>query len=300
MLTIFAMPKAFVGHTGVIQRNAIESWCRIRPRPEIVLLGADPGTAEICAELGLRHEPEVERNERGIPTLRGTLAAGERVASHDRVCYVNCDIIFPSDFLSAIAPAIAAAPDGLIIGQRRNLDVTEPLPFAGDWEKPLMERAAREGKLSGVDFFVYPRGFPWEMPPFAIGRSSHEKWMIWRVRSLGRRVVDVTRAVRAVHQNHPYVAGPGSAEQERVRALERQSNLSMAPASHYMTVHDATHVLVGSRVRPNALRFRPYRRLVHGAVGLASRSLDRLARTSSPGGRLAGAIRAAGRRFLRV
>jgi len=37
-LTIFAIPKAFRGHIGVIQRNAIETWTRMRPAPQVLLL----------------------------------------------------------------------------------------------------------------------------------------------------------------------------------------------------------------------------------------------------------------------
>src|SRR6266853_4649960 len=47
VLTIFASAKPFHGHTGVIQRNAIASWTRLRPRPEIILFGNEPGVAEI-------------------------------------------------------------------------------------------------------------------------------------------------------------------------------------------------------------------------------------------------------------
>ena len=57
MLTILSTPKAFTGLFAVIQRNAIESWTKLEPRPEIILFGRDAGTAEICDELGLRPRP---------------------------------------------------------------------------------------------------------------------------------------------------------------------------------------------------------------------------------------------------
>lgn len=57
VFTLFTIPKAFADHIGVIQRNAIGSWARLQrenqPRPEIILFGNDPGTAEISRELGL-------------------------------------------------------------------------------------------------------------------------------------------------------------------------------------------------------------------------------------------------------
>jgi hypothetical protein len=68
MLTIFACPKPFTDpHIAIIQRNAITSWTLLRPRPEIILFGDEPGVTEICKELGLRHVGEVERNEYGTP-----------------------------------------------------------------------------------------------------------------------------------------------------------------------------------------------------------------------------------------
>ena len=38
-LAILAMPKPFHGHIGMIQRNAIQSWTHLSPRPEIFLCG---------------------------------------------------------------------------------------------------------------------------------------------------------------------------------------------------------------------------------------------------------------------
>ena len=53
MLTVFSTPKPFVGHVGVIQRNAISSWMRLHPDVEVILVGDDAGTAEVCAEFGI-------------------------------------------------------------------------------------------------------------------------------------------------------------------------------------------------------------------------------------------------------
>jgi hypothetical protein len=69
MLTLFAIPKHFRGHIATIQRNAIASWTRLNPRPEIMLFGNEDGAAETARELGLRHFPEVARNEFGTPLL---------------------------------------------------------------------------------------------------------------------------------------------------------------------------------------------------------------------------------------
>ena len=55
MLTIFALPKPFRGHAGVIQRNAIQSWLRLQPACEVILLGDEPGTREVAAQVGAHY-----------------------------------------------------------------------------------------------------------------------------------------------------------------------------------------------------------------------------------------------------
>jgi hypothetical protein len=57
MLTLFTTAKAFEGHHGVIQRNALKSWKLLHPDVEVILFGDDRGAAEVCAELALRFEP---------------------------------------------------------------------------------------------------------------------------------------------------------------------------------------------------------------------------------------------------
>ncbi len=75
--------QAVQGHIGLIQRNAIGSWVRLSPRPQIILFGSSAGTKEVAAEFGLEHVPSVEVNEFGTPHLRGVLRNGETRARHD-------------------------------------------------------------------------------------------------------------------------------------------------------------------------------------------------------------------------
>src|SRR6202023_3325328 len=91
MLTVFSIPKAFVGHIGVIQRNAIRSWRMLHPEIEIILFGSDEGTAEVAREFGIRHEPNVERNEFRTILVHSAFAKAQSMARHEVVCYVNCD-----------------------------------------------------------------------------------------------------------------------------------------------------------------------------------------------------------------
>src|SRR5437870_1269090 len=101
MITFFTTAKPFTGHNGVIQRNALESWALIHPDVEVILFGDEEGAPEVCAELGLRHEPNVERHESGLKYVRYLFGEAQRLARHDYMCYLNCDIILLKDFLDA-------------------------------------------------------------------------------------------------------------------------------------------------------------------------------------------------------
>src|SRR5436190_23067843 len=98
MLTIFATLKPFRDSAALIQRNAILSWTRLKPRPEVMLIGNEAGVAEFAREHSLRHVPEMERNAYGTPLVSSIFAQAERHAEGDRLAYVNADIILLNDF----------------------------------------------------------------------------------------------------------------------------------------------------------------------------------------------------------
>jgi hypothetical protein len=207
MLTILSTPKAFTGLFAVIQRNAIESWTRLEPRPEIVLFGNDAGTAEICAELGLRHVPDVATTVQGTPLLSDMFLTGQAMATNPVVCWANADIVFTSDVMRAAAVVAERSCPSFVVGRRTDLDQLEPLEFGETWEARLANRAQREGErkpANWIDYFMFNRGLFADLPPFAIGRPGYDLWLIWRAADLGADVVDATNAVLAVHQRHDY------------------------------------------------------------------------------------------------
>ncbi len=206
MLTIFSAPKPFQGHIGVIQNNAIQSWRLACPDSEVILFGGEEGTAEVASRLGLRHLPDIDCNEYGTPLVSSIFNIAQNVASHQTMCYVNADIILMSDFL----PAVQRAPKRLflMVGQRWDLEVKQPVDFSDqDWERKLRARLTEEGKLhaeTGMDYFLFHRGFYDSIPPFALGRTAWDNWLVYRARSLRIPVIDVTKAVTIIHQDHDY------------------------------------------------------------------------------------------------
>ncbi|HEY6338122.1 MAG TPA: hypothetical protein VIW68_06480 [Candidatus Sulfotelmatobacter sp.] len=215
-LTIFAIPKAFRGHIAVIQRNAIASWTRMNPRPEVILFGTDEGTAEVAADLGVRYVPTVQRNQWGTPLVSDLFAQAQALGRSDRLCYVNADIILFDDFMAAVSRVVAWSERFLMVGRRIDADITAPVDFQPvNWAAQLKEFARARGRLQiarNIDYFAFSRGLYPAMPPLAIGRFWWDNWLLWKARSLPAPVVDATKVVTAIHQNHDYshtTYGPG-------------------------------------------------------------------------------------------
>lgn len=251
MITIFAMPKAFHGHIAMIQKNAIQTWMNLEPKCEVILLGEDEGTAEYAAEKGLQHIPTIDRNEYGTPLLNDMFIKAEAAASHRVMCYINADIILMSDFMKAMK-AIRKKRRFLLAGQRTDIDITEPLDFDSDWEAYLRNRAKKEGNLRPppyIDYFAYSKGLWGEVPPFALGRTVWDNWLLYRARSLNSPLIDATRAVVAVHQNHDYAHAGGT--KGVWGGNEARQNLALAGGKRHMyTLWDATHMVDESGLHP--------------------------------------------------
>jgi len=206
VLTIFATPKPFRGHIGVIQTNAIRSWLMLRPECEVILFGNEQGTAEFASRFGIRHVPDVVCNEYGTPLVSSAFSIAQDIAGHQLMCYVNSDIILMSDFLPAIQQL--DKPSFLMVGQRWDVDLKEPVDFDNSrWEAHLRAHVTKYGKLhpkSGIDYFVFTRGLYSSIPPFAIGRTAWDNWLVYKAYSLKVPVIDATKAITAIHQNHGY------------------------------------------------------------------------------------------------
>ncbi len=252
MITLFTLPKPFVGHIGMIQRNAIESWTRLHPDVDILMFGNEQGTAEIAAEFGIRHLPDVEVNEYGTPRMSGYFKQAEEAARHPRMCYVNADIILFPDLLDAVAGV--ELPKFVMGGRRTDYDIDAPVDFTRpDWAAALREDVKKKGTLhdfSGIDYFVYPRGMFGEIPQFALGRWYWDNWLVYRARRLGGGLVDASACVTAIHQNHDYrhIVDLESKGESRNQGGIESFNNRLLVESILMTLEDADWQVDGSGV----------------------------------------------------
>jgi len=251
-VTLFAVPKPFLGRIGTIQRNAIESWVRLRPACRVVLLGDDEGTADVARELNVHHIPEVPRNEFGTPLLTGVFEAARALDDNAVMCYVNSDIILLDDFLRALGRIHSKRARYLMVGQCWNLELDAPVDFDdGRWQTRLLQLATagrRRGK-SAIDYFAFPGDLYDAIPPFAIGRTYFDNWLLWKAGVRGATIVDATPVVDAVHQHHDYSHVAGGRD-EAFSGPEAAENLRLGGGlEHSDTIRDASLVLTRRRLR---------------------------------------------------
>jgi hypothetical protein len=243
VITFFTIPKPFEGHIGVIQRNALRSWLHVAPDVQVIAIGEAP------EDIAVEHVADVARNEHGTPLLDDAFRIAEKHARHDVLCFSNADILLPQSLARAVEITQGSHERFLVVGECWSARVeTDVAPESIPWQLHGAKRGA-----DAIDYFVYSRGLYSDLPPFAIGRTVFDNWLVWRARSAGATVVDATTSVRALHQDHSYAhvgtlfgirVGPEAVENRRLSGGGRERLFSR---------FDATHRLVRDRLLPNPL-----------------------------------------------
>ena len=229
-VTLFCAPKAFKGNDGVIQRNAIKSWMNFKPSPEIILFGDEEGIKEIADEFGVRHVPEIKKNQFGTPLLSDIFQRAKILASNKILTYVNSDIILLDDFAQAVAKTSERFASFLMVGRRWNLDLHDPIDFnAPNYQQILKEKVKLDGELfmpRAIDYFAFTKELCDQFPPFAIGRPGWDNWFVYKA-MMTSNLIDATPVVTAIHQNHDFNHIAGGIK-ERQKTPDSQKNFALA------------------------------------------------------------------------
>ena len=261
LITLFSAPKPFTNpHIAMIQRNAIQSWTLL-PDVEVILLGDETGLAEAARQVGVKHIPDVQCNANGTPLISSMFQLARENSHSELLCAVNADMVIMPDFLEAAHRSRMLRDKFVLLSQRWDLDVTQPIDFTEGWEHRLSSIVHRQGSLhrpAGSDFFLFPKTCYADLPSFAIGRAGWDNWMIYKARKEKWTVIDCTPSVMIVHQNHDYSHLPGGRPHYEHPDTKENIRLAGGEANIRYTILDATHQLVGGKlVRPKIsyLRF---------------------------------------------
>ena len=261
LITLFSAPKPFNDpHIAMIQRNAIKSWTLL-PDVEVILLGEETGLAEVASELGVKHLPNVARNESGTPLISSMFQLARENSNSDLLCIINADMILMSDFIEAARRSRLQRDKFVLLSQRWDYDITTPLEFAEGWERQLEESVRKQDQLhrpAGSDFFLFPKSCYQDIPDFIIGRAGWDNWMIYKARKEKWPVLDCTPAVMIVHQNHDYSHLPEGKLHYEHPDTNENIRLAGGQANIRYTILDSTYQLAdGKLIRPKmtSLRF---------------------------------------------
>lgn len=265
-LTIFTSPKPFTDpHIATIQRNALANWRALGEDVAVIVLGDEEGAAEAAAQTGALHLPGVARNKEGTPLISDLFEQACQHAAGPLLAYVNADILLLPDFVETARRVAQVQRNFLLVGQRWDLDVTEPLGFAPGWDAALRERAQGQGRLhppAGSDYFIFPKDAFRDMPKFAIGRAGWDNWMIYWARRRGWPTIDATRDIFIIHQNHDYAHLPGGLP--HYRQPETFDNIRLAGGrmvTRFMLA-DCSHQIIDGKISNRPLTWKKFLREV--------------------------------------
>lgn len=263
-LTIFSAPKPFTNtHINVIQRNAIQAWTRLED-VSVILVGNEPGIQEACKEFGIKNVPDVDRDDKGVPTVKSVMEVGHKYSDSPVLCYANADMILMSDLVRGTRQVSAQAADFLVVGQRWDLDLPQPFDFNDDWEARLRGEVEKRGEFYtpwGVDYFVFPRHLYTKVPNFTIGRPAWDNWMIYHARTTFGIAIDATRSITVVHQNHDYSHLPGNKPPYGSEVAKRNLALAGGRKCVYNVLDTNRELIKGRITRPRFYLARVFRRL---------------------------------------
>ena len=268
MITFFTTAKSFLGEARQRQLNALRSWQCIHPEVEVILCGEGDGYREVVSELGLIWLPDVACSEEGCPRIDDMIRKVRGVARHKILAYLNCDIIVMPDLLEAVQRIPFSR--FLMVTQRWDTELTNAIDFGNSGYEQVRQIVEARGVLSritAIDMLLF-RGNVWqELPPLYVGRAYYDNYLLFRALAANVPLVDATKCIMLVHQNHGYghIAGGIDAVWDGNEGLHNLDTVGGYEA--LCSIEDATWELTPDALRRNfcrgdALRYAQVRRLV--------------------------------------
>lgn len=203
MITLFALPKPFVGKMAEIQNKAIESWKKAG-----------------CKVL-LFKEEELEKNKYGTPLVSDMIIKAQERAKTPLVSYISCDIIIDPDFSNWVKTIDLKT--FFMVGQRH--DILED------------GRIVPHG-LSAFDYWLFPRGMIDKPPELAIGRPGNDNWLLWFAKQVGVPTIDASPVIKVYHQYHDHSHRKVSEKTEMAEHIRVAGGFG-----HFCTLRDTDYIL---------------------------------------------------------
>ncbi|MFZ2026537.1 MAG: hypothetical protein WAV30_04600 [Microgenomates group bacterium] len=242
-MILFTVPKPFEGEFAAIQKNAIESWLQIKPTPTIILLGNEHGVKDIAKKYGLVHISVIKVSEKGVPLLNSVFNEVLERYADTTYLYVNSDIIILDSPTHIITMLSKQFSEFLAIGQRYEMRM-------GGKSTHEIRQLVKDGVLrlknrSWMDYFLFTPHVFSSIPPFLLGRTFWDKWLVWDALQKKIPVIDITKDLLTVHQSHSYSFSKTTSKSAVWAGEDALRNITLAGGwSHCADSGNATHTLI--------------------------------------------------------
>ena len=248
MLTIITTPRPLsVESNRYTFLNAIRSWIRLVPRPEILVLGGNRALAE---SEGGKWIGNYKATPQGRPYFDDFIDRAETLATNDILMYCTDHLILTSGLVPAIE-RVSRAFTGhfVIIGKRWGLHAQKPIDFSNpNWESILWDRvieADSPGNNAAKDYIIFRRPLGLTVPGFIMGYPWYDTWLVWAALQANYPVIDASDVVAVIHQSHKFVEGnvekrentPGGQHNRRIGRfqLHLDGKGAISQATHVLT-----------------------------------------------------------------
>ncbi len=259
-MIIFTVPKPFKGEFAIIQENAIDSWLAFKPKPRIIMLGDEVGMSTFAKRKRIEQIKNIQRNKQSTPILSDIFAQVQKIDNEEVFMYINADIVL----LNSPAPSIEVLANRfkkfLAIGRRYEMQVKRKM--SSDEILSIAQKSCLKQKSwSWMDYFIFTKDVFDLIPPFALGKTFWDKWLVWMALQKGIPTVDITSELFAVHQTHSYSMSEKANMKTVWAGEEALENLRLAGGwSHGATVKEASYTLVKGMIYPQKKREIPIKR----------------------------------------
>ncbi|MCX6731051.1 MAG: hypothetical protein NTZ55_04330 [Candidatus Roizmanbacteria bacterium] len=244
-MIIFTVPKPFIGKFRIIQENAIDSWLSIKPKPKIILIGDEVGISQVAKSKHLIQIKKIKKNINGTPLLNNIFSQVQKNSKDKVFMYINTDIILLKSPNSCIKILINQFDRFLAVGKRYEMDLEEKIDVE-DVQKIANNTNLKQKSNSWMDYFIFTHDVFDSIPPFALGKTFWDKWLVWYALQKKIPTIDITSELDVIHQTHSYSMNRRTNMHSVWAGDEALNNLRLAGGwSHGATIGDTNFTLIG-------------------------------------------------------
>ena len=257
--TVFATPKPMTDpHIAMIQTNAIRSWARLQPKPDIIIFGAEEGLDKLAATVGAKYIPRVkvlDEKSRGVhsshpvtptPAMGSLFYQAMSISTTKSLVFINADIMLPPVFGDLLMTVSNATDRFLMMSHRYRQWVREYIDFSNPlWYMDSFGKCEKHGAFKNctwtrdssraVDYFAFTRE-TWakvRLLEFAVGRPAYDNWLVSKAALSSTPIISATEVMRSLHQNHNYKHITAAATSSEKYITGKNAELFSNPLADY-------------------------------------------------------------------